>query len=471
MLIFAAVLAAQVLGQGRFDPVGLYVPDFSKAKGKWSSALKGVFPDKLYLGSDGGFIFTGSQREGYWRAHDRRVVLVYSSFFALRYAVPTDVLKKSWPDSELTGLVFDIDPDGTLRLKKVGRVGGPVIFRKARPLSVRALVVRLAKPGSDNDIEAMVQLFDLAPRRWRDLLRIANDPHESGSVRQTAASNLPPQLPEKSATVSLAEGKATLEIFKHLNVSGLTDRQTLNIHRLLAWKLCNLPYKELVPDLLAAGKRFKVRASPLARSIANSGYVQGIPMLIAWLHSDDAGERSAGCSALAKLNAKEALPDIRSLVKDKDPYVQFEAQAAIAKLSSDPAEQVQAMKTLTVMRKGEPFADAVVADALRDTGSKLALPFLINMLKNGNDESGRRSAAEALGDMGFPEAVPALIEAKHVPAPERVDYSNLSDKTASQWWTKNSAKLDKLLNREVEVSPTQQAVVEALWKFDHRRKK
>ena len=58
-----------------------------------------------------------------------------------------------------------------------------------------------------------------------------------------------------------------------------------------------------------------------------------------------------------------------------------------------------------------------------------------------------------------------------MPAPERVDYSNLSDKTASQWWTKNSAKLDKLLNREVEVSPTQQAVVEALWKFDHRRKK
>jgi HEAT repeat protein len=462
VLTFAAPLAIGFSCQVDPSFSGRYLPDFSKARGKGHHNLQYVFPGSLYLRQNGQFENPKTQRNGYWHVSHGRIVLMYDSLFALRFPTPADVLKTGWPSSELEGLVLPIQPDGTLRLNSFGIAGGPVFFRRQYPRATRTLLRDVL------NIDDFIELWDQGYARWPELLYIANDADSSYKMRAAAALNLPPIGPDPIAQFTLQNGRSYLEIFNHLNNKGLTKEQSATMHRLLATKIAGLRYPVLMRDVVANGPSFGIKSSRLYRLMGESGFTEGIPALEIGTRSEVVEERQSACEALGKLDSKGTLPVFRKLTADGDDRVRYYAETAIAKLSNDPAEQLKAIRSFMALLVDNPYRDAMIAEALGATKSKLAMPFLVNMLENGTDEFGRRTAATQLGNLGFPEAVPALIQAKLGRQQPKIFFNSKNPQDSKPSWGKFGLDFEKAMKVNIENSPTRQAAAEALWKFDQK---
>ena len=458
-------MAALAIGFSRqVDPrlSGRYLPDFSKARGKGHHNLQYVFPGSLYLRQNGQFENPDTQRNGYWHIDHGRIVLMYDSLFALRFPTPSALLKTGWPANETEGLVLHVQPDGALRLNSFGIAGGPVIYRRQYPRATRTLL------GNVLDIDNFIELWDQGNARWPELLYITNDADSSYKMRAAAALNLPPIGSDRIVQFTLQNGHSYLEVFNHLNTKGLTNEQSQTLHRILATKISLLHFPELMGDVVAKGPAFGIKSSRIYRLMGESGFKEGIPALEKGAQSVDVADRQSATEALGKLDSKGSLSVFRALTTDKDDRVRYDAEAAIAKLSNDPEEQLRAIKSFMALLVGNPYRDAMIAEALGATRSRLAMPYLVNMLENGKDEFGRRTAATQLGDLGFPEAVPALIQAKLGRQQPSIPILPKGERFKKEWWAKFSTQFDKTLSTAVEDSPTRQAAAEALWKFDQK---
>ena len=466
MLILVAAIALGCSPQVDLRLSGPYVPDFTKARGKNHRILPYAYPGSLYLQQNGQFTYPVSQREGYWHVSHGRVILMFDSIFALRLPTPTALLKTGWPKNELEGLVLHVQPDGVLWFNSSGTLGGPVFYHQQYAQATLSLLRNMVK--DENDMESFIELWDQANARWPELLSIANDPDTPYRIRSEAAGILPPSYGRQDQKLSLQNVRSMLNVFEHLSTRGLTEPQKNSLFSVLARKICTSGYTELTGRVFAKAKAFGIKTSRIYTLMGDSGYLEGIPELEAGTNSTDAKERQAACAALEKLDSKSSLPVFKRLTTDQDEQIRFHAELAIAKLSEDPKEQLKAMKSFMKLLKGNPYREAIIAEGLGNTKSRLALPLLVNMLENGTDEFGCRTAATQLGDLGFPEAVPALIRAKLGRQQPSMSFDPKNAQNNKAWWEKYSKELDKPMSDAVENSPTRQAAAEALWKFDQK---
>ena len=130
-----------------------------------------------------------------------------------------------------------------------------------------------------------------------------------------------------------------------------------------------------------------------------------VPALIQALRDRSENVRFAAAEALGKLGDPQAVPALIQALGDSDWYVRRAAAEALVKIGT-PA--VPAL--IRALGDSDSDVRAVAAWALVKIGTP-AVPALIKALGDWWSENVRRAAAEALGDLGDPQAVPPLIQA------------------------------------------------------------
>ncbi|MBS1721279.1 MAG: HEAT repeat domain-containing protein [Armatimonadetes bacterium] len=402
-------LALAVIGRVQAGfPVGSYRPDVSKAPVKSRGALDAYFGRSLLrVQSDGRFFLCGRRQQGYWRQVGEQTVCVYDGFFMISSSQPTEDLKKKWPKSNLEGLVLRRGPNGTLILNDWGRVMGPVIFRPMPKRTIPELIVTSHSEGDSilkAEEEAFYALRDRMEAEWPQVLSFINDPKQSAAMRTWAAIMLDVKDPKGI--------EAMAQLIFDLKPTNVKNRDQ-SIRRSLAWRIADNPTEKSADLLIEATRKGLLTPTNVAPALAKLGPKADIPLLISWLTTTRQRDNEAALEALTVLGGDEALSQARTLASSPEEGVQLAANGLIARFSKDAAERKAAIAKVARWLYSSNFV--VGCNAVRALGASKspdALPFLAAVLLS--DASGivRRDAATALGDLGDPRAVPALIEAK-----------------------------------------------------------
>ena len=181
--------------------------------------------------------------------------------------------------------------------------------------------------------------------------------------------------------------------------------------------------KSLVP-LLATGE--PAVQAPVLRMLAELGSAELAPRVLPLLGSDAPGVRQAAVSALGAWGIPEARDAIRKLEEDPDVQVRRsvflvlsgEKPRVLAAIrdpqlrdlavgiagQSKMAEAVPDLRRL--MDEAEPWILPHVLGALADLGARDLVPLLMQMLE---EEGTRHTATSLLGRLGTREAIPALV--------------------------------------------------------------
>lgn len=130
-----------------------------------------------------------------------------------------------------------------------------------------------------------------------------------------------------------------------------------------------------------------------------------IPALMRALEIEDTNVRAAAAQALVKLEAREAIPALKStFLSTKDTYTRRRLLEAIARLGRSDAFSF----VLQTLDSNDPDALAVGISALGETGDALAVPMLAKLLfaapskKTSKGADFNREAAWALSNLGAP---------------------------------------------------------------------
>ncbi len=402
-----APLLSLLIANGGAFPVGSYTADVSRAPSKSRGVLQAYFGQtRLRINRTGKFVLCGIEQEGYWRQDGNRYVLMYTGFFNVQFGQPEVALRRAWPKSHLEGMILRRGPGGTLVLKDWGAVSGPVIFRPMPRRSVPELIIATSSDTMDAKWnEAWESLHDERPTVWTDMLRFVDDPKQADRQRSWAAIMLE----------GLAEPRAIEEAARLiLNLRSTQTAKNSGLIRLtLARAVCRHPSAAAADVLLEANRRGLLRPADVARALGNLKRPQDVPLLVSWLDSKRAYDRIYSLNALAEFGGQEGLEKARGLTLDAAENVQLAAYGLIARASADPAERKAAVVKLAGWIKSSdlllPFA---AVDALCRSQAPEALPYLVAILGSDMRAMNRRNTAMALGELGDPRAVPALIEAK-----------------------------------------------------------
>ena len=137
-----------------------------------------------------------------------------------------------------------------------------------------------------------------------------------------------------------------------------------------------------------------------------------IPTLIERLYHPDWAQRDCAIEALGAIgpDARDATDRIIELLKDKEEYVRRDAARYLVKINDDPdIVLAPLMEVCGNMDLGSSYSFMAIGQM--GAKAKAAVPFLMDLLGNENDEI-RSAAISALGGIGpdAEEAVPALLE-------------------------------------------------------------
>ncbi len=425
------------------DPIGSYRFDVSQSPAKSRGILNAFFgPMILRIKPDGYASLQGLQMDAFWRWHQGRIVVVYRSLFMRQRLIPDEVLGKSWPESHLEGLVFEIAKDGSLRLKEFGAVRGPVVLRKIKnKMTTRQLIL---KSDGDNYTSSEVAdawsiIHEERGIRFKEILAVILNPNEDIGLRGWAAILLSSPPSEEVAL-------AMLEAVPKIKAKGeRADRQAASIRNTLARGAASFYSKKVSALLCDYAQRGLAPRMEAARSVQLTEYDGAKAMLLDCLSSNSEWEREAACTALAKLDEKDSIGKIRPLSEDKSERVRLAALGALAKWEPDSQERQKLLKQIFTFVGQEMLIENAAVRALSLSNCREAVPFLAATLLGKGGEYAQRDAASALGRLGYKEAVPALLEAK------QAAMSNFQGLMVSE----NVGK----------------AVVEALWLLQHSPKR
>jgi Protein of unknown function (DUF2961)/HEAT repeats len=178
----------------------------------------------------------------------------------------------------------------------------------------------------------------------------------------------------------------------------------------------NLPVYRGKPLSYYVGKLNEVSSPHRVEWIRATGYfgsdgASAVPELITALSDSSAEIRSAACGALAQIGPKAAtaVTALAKSLSDSSPHVRD--VAAVALRSMGPAAAPAAPQLARALSDPVDFVRAPVADALGAIGppAKDAVPGLTQRLLEKHEEGFvLTSVASALGDIGSPDALPAL---------------------------------------------------------------
>jgi len=172
-----------------------------------------------------------------------------------------------------------------------------------------------------------------------------------------------------------------------------------------------------VDRLVAAlrDERWRVRECA-ARALGLIRDMRAVDGLIAALRDRDGAVRTVAAEALGRLGEPKAIKSLMALFKDSSKLVRASATIALTQIGEatvDPLLEGTKDENFQVRLHSVQALGGITSDYptgrswLRDAR---AVPHLIRLLKD-KDRAVREDAAIALGMIGHPDAVPALIEA------------------------------------------------------------
>jgi HEAT repeat protein len=172
-----------------------------------------------------------------------------------------------------------------------------------------------------------------------------------------------------------------------------------------------------VDRLIAAlrDERWRVREGA-ARALGLIGDKRAVDGLIAALRDRDGAVRTVAAEALGRLGDPKAIKGLMSLFKDSSKLVRASATIALTQIGEatvDPLIEGTKDENFQVRLHSVQALGGITSDYptgrswLRDAR---AVPYLIWLLKD-KDRAVREDAAIALGMIGHPDAVPALVGA------------------------------------------------------------
>lgn len=408
MSLAAFVGMAGVIGTPSAFPVGSYKADLSQAPKSSRGVLQAYFGQSyLVFLSDGRFELCGIEQRGYWRREGNRFVLVYDGFFFARSHEPADALRKAWPESHAEGMILSQGSGGTLVLKDWGAAKGPIVFRPRTKLTVAELLVTSNKDEETpaESTEAYWLLKERQEGEWPSFIRFIGDPKRPWQERSWAALVLGGLKNPKGV-------EAAAELIVRLTPTKEEGRER-TIARSLAGVVERHPTSKTADILIEAQRKGLIQPSVTAKVLKVLKRKSDIPLLMDWLKSELEYDKIDSLEALAVLDAREALSEARRLTMDEKEGVQVRAYGLIARLSPDRAERGEAILKLAKWLDSADFLTPFAAvEALCQTNHPDALPYLVAILGSNRRAIYRRNTAIALGDLGDPRAVQALIEAK-----------------------------------------------------------
>ncbi len=431
-----SALAAVVLTLQAKSPVGTYRVDLKASPKKSRGMVQALFgTSSLRLSPDGTFKFIGVERKGFWRQEGTNMVLNFDGFFTIQEAVPDDVLKRRKPDGELEGLIFRKSGE-KLTLARHGAVNGPIVLTRQPKRATKTLLRISDSDEAYKGMLAFVELFDDMESRWPELLSLALNKQEAFEVRMSAAVMFKVRDNAKAAD-------AVLRALRSSTFHELAEKQRSRLRRALQGS-----FRE-TKDSAIARLAFENLAemddahylSPLA---AKGQVISAVPKLVEWAKkSKSVYGQAAAIDALSDLGANDHLAAILPHMEDSDPRVQISSAAFVLRHSESEGDRRSAEAVLVRhINDSEWVMQADVVKAWEMSGRPESVRHLAAVLLSNREAVVRRNAAQALGKLGFPQAIPVLLESKL----RTSSSANGSDES----WVKK-------------------AVVEALWKFDQKR--
>jgi HEAT repeat protein len=165
--------------------------------------------------------------------------------------------------------------------------------------------------------------------------------------------------------------------------------------------------KPAVPALIRAITRPSSRVRCAAcTALGQIGDTAAVPVLIQRLEDADSNVRSAACTALGQIGDAAAIPALRVHAE-----LMEEARHALYKLGGTSMSLQEAVRTLSEQNQWGVLSRALTSNKFRDAIVQLgssAVPALIDVLRD-VDPKIRQAACNALGQIGDPSAIPALI--------------------------------------------------------------
>src|SRR6476660_8835721 len=134
--------------------------------------------------------------------------------------------------------------------------------------------------------------------------------------------------------------------------------------------------------------------------------------LIAQSRSADPHEQVAAVLALAERGATAAAPAVMQLLTSPDTTVRFTAAGALGRLARDSSATAGAA-LLRLLGDAEVLVRSEAIDVLGLLRYTPALDAVRTAVRTDPDALVRASAAETLGDLGDPRAIPDLHHALH----------------------------------------------------------
>jgi HEAT repeat protein len=171
------------------------------------------------------------------------------------------------------------------------------------------------------------------------------------------------------------------------------------------------------PEASSAAMAGLSDASPMARAVAAKAILsvspeQSVPALLPLLHDKDEFVRREVAYALGLTKSRMATSALTGLLTgDKEDGVRSAAAVALGEIGDEAAVVSLAAALTPEAKKGEKnvFVMRAAARSLGQIRSRAGVPALVAVLENEKlDEDIRREAAQALGMIGDPSAVPAL---------------------------------------------------------------
>lgn len=406
MVLLAAIA---ILGARATDyPVGTYRIDISKAPKKDRGLLSPYFEGRYLSVSKGGeFELIGSPNGGQWRKSGSKYVFLFEGVFNIGRSELAEKIKNYLPKNKLEGWILRSGQGGTLVLSEWGSVCGPVLFRPMPQRSVRQLIISSNREEMTTESsEEMSVLHSLRNSHWAEFLEVVNDATLPWRMRAWAAILIDGvKNPEALA--------ACAKLVVNLRPSDDPHRGDTAIKRSLSQAVSRFPTENNLDVLLSAESKGLARPQDFVSMIAALNRKSEIPRLLKWLSSPSIYDQVAVIKTLTVLDSAAGLEKVRTLTASADDELKITSLGYVARMSPLPDERRDAIQTLFKAMYSDTLRDPYQAfSAIIQSKQPEAIPVLATVLLSNHGYSARKSAARALGDIGDPKAVPALLEAK-----------------------------------------------------------
>ena len=187
----------------------------------------------------------------------------------------------------------------------------------------------------------------------------------------------------------------------------LRNSENKRLRRGAAYSLgyCNSP--EVINALIKALKNDEVVRVAAADSLGRIGAKEAVPALIDALQHPNPDLRRTICVGLGKIGTEKCVTALIETLNDENDEVKYEAMTALLKIGSSAVPML-----INALKSGKRPIRSGASYVLGKIGSKEAISELFGvMLNTENDISIRSTAATGLGQNGYRDAAPVLIEA------------------------------------------------------------